>query len=90
MTDTYPKCGEGASERVHGALADTDIVRTAATHANLTEVVVADRLEPVPEDWSRALGVVAHPDDLEYGAASAVATVDRPGQGRSLSAGDPR
>lgn len=31
------------------------------------------RLEPVPEDWSRALAVVAHPDDLEYGAASAIA-----------------
>jgi len=30
-------------------------------------------MEPVPEDWSRALAVVAHPDDLEYGAASAVA-----------------
>src|SRR6185295_5968892 len=33
----------------------------------------ADPLEPFPEDWSRALGVVAHPDDMEYGAASAVA-----------------
>jgi LmbE family N-acetylglucosaminyl deacetylase len=31
------------------------------------------RLAPVPEDWSRALAVVAHPDDLEYGAASAIA-----------------
>ncbi|MDQ2649423.1 MAG: PIG-L family deacetylase [Actinomycetota bacterium] len=30
-------------------------------------------LEAVPEDWSRALAVVAHPDDMEYGAASAVA-----------------
>lgn len=30
-------------------------------------------LDPVPEDWSRALAVVAHPDDLEYGAAAAVA-----------------
>lgn len=30
-------------------------------------------LEAVPEDWTRALAVVAHPDDLEYGAASAVA-----------------
>lgn len=29
--------------------------------------------EPVPEDWARALAVVAHPDDLEYGVASAVA-----------------
>lgn len=30
-------------------------------------------LEPLPEDWSRALCAVAHPDDLEYGMASAVA-----------------
>ncbi|MBM3672599.1 MAG: PIG-L family deacetylase [Actinobacteria bacterium] len=31
------------------------------------------RLAPFPEDWTRALAVVAHPDDLEYGAASAIA-----------------
>lgn len=30
-------------------------------------------LEAVPEDWDRALAVVAHPDDMEYGAAAAVA-----------------
>jgi LmbE family N-acetylglucosaminyl deacetylase len=30
-------------------------------------------LEPRPEDWSRGLAIVAHPDDLEYGAASAIA-----------------
>src|SRR5579875_1722000 len=30
-------------------------------------------MEPMPEDWDRAVAVVAHPDDLEYGAASAVA-----------------
>jgi LmbE family N-acetylglucosaminyl deacetylase len=30
-------------------------------------------LEPMPADWSRALAIVAHPDDLEYGAAGAVA-----------------
>lgn len=30
-------------------------------------------LPPVDEDWSRALAIVAHPDDLEFGAASAVA-----------------
>jgi LmbE family N-acetylglucosaminyl deacetylase len=30
-------------------------------------------LEPVDESWSRALCVVAHPDDLEFGAAAAVA-----------------
>ncbi len=30
-------------------------------------------LQPFPDDWQRALAVVAHPDDMEYGAASAVA-----------------
>ena len=30
-------------------------------------------LERMPEDWHRLLAVVAHPDDLEYGAASAIA-----------------
>lgn len=30
-------------------------------------------LEPLDEDWQTALAVVAHPDDMEYGAASAVA-----------------
>ncbi len=30
-------------------------------------------LTPLPEDWERALAIVAHPDDMEYGAASAVA-----------------
>ena len=34
---------------------------------------MADELEVVPEDWSRGLAVVAHPDDMEYGAAAAVA-----------------
>lgn len=30
-------------------------------------------LQQFPEDWERALAVVAHPDDMEYGAAAAVA-----------------
>lgn len=30
-------------------------------------------LEPVTEDWHRAVAVVAHPDDLEFGAAAAIA-----------------
>lgn len=30
-------------------------------------------LQTFPEDWSTALAVVAHPDDMEYGAAAAVA-----------------
>ena len=31
------------------------------------------RLEAVPENWQTALAIVAHPDDLEYGGASAIA-----------------
>ena len=37
------------------------------------------RLETMPEDWERMLAIVAHPDDLEYGAASAVARWSRSG-----------
>jgi LmbE family N-acetylglucosaminyl deacetylase len=38
---------------------------------------------PIPEDWTRAVAVVAHPDDLEYGVASAVARWT--GQGKEVS-----
>ncbi|MFJ2399371.1 PIG-L deacetylase family protein [Streptomyces sp. NPDC087843] len=31
-------------------------------------------LHPMPDDWRRALAVVAHPDDLEYGCSAAVAS----------------
>jgi LmbE family N-acetylglucosaminyl deacetylase len=30
-------------------------------------------LEPVDESWTRGLAIVAHPDDLEYGSAAAIA-----------------
>ncbi|WP_067803591.1 PIG-L deacetylase family protein [Actinomadura formosensis] len=30
-------------------------------------------MEAVPEDWERALAIVAHPDDLEYGGSTAIA-----------------
>jgi len=40
-------------------------------------------LEPFPEDWERGLAVVAHPDDLEYGATSAIARWT--GQGKHVS-----
>lgn len=41
-----------------------------------------DPLEPLAEDWDRALCVVAHPDDLEFGAAAAVARWT--GQGKDV------
>jgi len=39
-------------------------------------------LEPLREDWDHALCVVAHPDDLEFGAAAAVARWT--GQGKQV------
>ena len=36
-------------------------------------MAIEQDLKPLDENWERALAVVAHPDDLEYGAASAVA-----------------
>lgn len=32
-----------------------------------------NKLQMLPEDWERMLAIAAHPDDLEYGAASAIA-----------------
>ena len=40
-------------------------------------------MEPMPEDWDRAVAVVAHPDDLEYGVAAAVARWT--GQGKHVT-----
>ena len=37
-------------------------------------------MEPMPEDWDRAVAVVAHPDDLEYGVAAAIARWTRQGR----------
>lgn len=34
---------------------------------------MTDDLPALPDDWTRALAVAAHPDDLEYGVAAAVA-----------------
>ena len=43
---------------------------------------VPEPLTPLDESWERALCVVAHPDDLEFGAAAAVARWT--GQGKSV------
>lgn len=40
-------------------------------------------MDAFPEDWQRAVAVVAHPDDLEYGLASAVARWT--GQGKTVT-----
>jgi LmbE family N-acetylglucosaminyl deacetylase len=41
------------------------------------------RVQPIPEDWETAVAVVAHPDDLEYGVAAAVARWT--GQGKKVT-----
>ena len=40
-------------------------------------------LPPLPDDWSRALAIAAHPDDLEYGTNAAIAAWTA--AGRSVS-----
>ncbi len=42
----------------------------------------APALLPLDEDWTRALAVVAHPDDLEFGTAAAIARWT--GQGKTV------
>jgi LmbE family N-acetylglucosaminyl deacetylase len=37
-------------------------------------------VDPVAEDWQRAAAIAAHPDDLEYGLASAMARFTRQGK----------
>lgn len=46
----------------------------------MTHTPTPPPLEPVAEDWQRALAVVAHPDDMEFGAAAAVARWTRQGK----------
>ncbi len=49
----------------------------------LTLMSPHEPLETLPEDWTRALAIVAHPDDMEFGAAAAVARWT--GQGKSVA-----
>ena len=48
----------------------------------MTDDTAPPPLEPLNEDWERALCVVAHPDDMEFGAAAAVARWT--GQGKDV------
>ncbi|MEO5710841.1 MAG: PIG-L deacetylase family protein [Nocardioidaceae bacterium] len=48
----------------------------------MTDDATPAPLEPLTEDWERALCVVAHPDDLEFGGAAAVARWT--GQGKEV------
>src|SRR5262249_59044773 len=48
-------------------------VSMARTEADMSQSGVAPPLEPLYEGWQRGLAIVAHPDDLEFGAAAAIA-----------------
>ena len=54
----------------------------ARTETDMSQSVVANPLEPLYESWQRGLAIVAHPDDLEFGAASAIARWT--GQGKQI------
>ncbi|HEU4540526.1 MAG TPA: PIG-L deacetylase family protein [Jiangellaceae bacterium] len=49
----------------------------------MSETEVPIPLTPVSEDWKRGLAIVAHPDDLEFGAAAAIARWT--GQGKQIA-----
>jgi 2-keto-3-deoxy-L-arabinonate dehydratase len=51
--------------------------------ARLTCSEGGEAMQPMPEDWATAVAVVAHPDDLEYGVASAIARWT--GQGKKIT-----
>jgi len=48
----------------------------------MSEPIALEPLEPLTEDWQRALAIVAHPDDLEFGGAAAIARWT--GQGKQV------
>lgn len=48
-----------------------------------TRLAEPEPYEHLPEDWTRALVLVAHPDDVEYGAAAAIARWTK--QGKQIS-----
>lgn len=52
-------------------------------HNAYVEDMTETTLKPVREDWSTGLVVVAHPDDMEFGAAAAVARWT--GQGKKIT-----
>lgn len=49
----------------------------------MTSTAAPDPLIALDEDWERALVIVAHPDDMEFGAAAAVARWT--GQGKQVT-----
>lgn len=71
---------------MHGSLSSAAvafrIARSGGMLGDMDETTQPERLKPLPEDWERALVIVAHPDDVEYGAAAAIARWT--GQGKAI------
>ena len=58
-----------------------EIRRSAGENGSVSYARRVDQeLDRLPDDWARGLAIVAHPDDLEYGAASAIAAWTRGGK----------
>src|SRR5689334_22894135 len=58
----------------HGSVAGTGTV---------TDMTTPPPLQAIDENWTTGLAVVAHPDDLEYGTAAAIARWT--GQGKQIA-----
>jgi hypothetical protein len=52
----------------------------------MAQPAVVNPLEPLFEGWQRRLAMVAHPDDLEFGVAAAIARWT--GQGKQIVDGN--
>lgn len=54
---------------------ERSVKRSSAVGAETSSGKTDDmaQFDAMPDDWNRALAIVAHPDDLEYGASAAVA-----------------
>lgn len=59
------------------------MIRVSGSRYTVTAMTTPSPLEHLDEDWTSALAVVAHPDDLEYGAAAAIARWT--GQGKRVA-----
>src|SRR5215468_11833336 len=78
-----PAGGRNRSGRRDGPVRSAAAGRGSLGPDSQATAVEGDMMEPMPEDWERAVAVVAHPDDLEYGAAAAVARWT--GQGKHVA-----
>jgi LmbE family N-acetylglucosaminyl deacetylase len=58
---------------IHRIESSDRLVTVPVARPRLAFPDMTENLRELPEDWERVLAVAAHPDDIEYGAAAAIA-----------------